>query len=272
MGSSNSSSSERQSGMRLIREEGLMPLLGHLGELRKRIIYILIFLVIGLVIGLLLAQPAYNFLMSQKPANTISLHTFSLWDGIGMYMKFAFIIALIIALPCIAYQLWAFVKPALHEHEQRSTLKYIPFALLMFLLGLAFSYFVVFPLAFNFTRTVSEHLNLEETYGIAQYFTFMFNIVIPISLLFELPLVIMFLTAIRLLNPVRLRKMRRLAYFIMIFIGVLVTPPDFISDILVAIPLILLYEASVWLSGMVYRKQQQKDAQWEAEFGQGETR
>ncbi|WP_337100961.1 twin-arginine translocase subunit TatC [Paenibacillus sp. YIM B09110] len=269
MGSDQNSSSEQKSRRQLIGEEGLMPLLGHLGELRKRIVYILIALTLGLVVGLLLAQRVYNFLMSQKPANTISLHTFSLWDGIGMYMKFAFVIALIIALPIIAYQLWAFVKPALHEHEQRSTLKYVPFALIMFLIGLAFSYFVVFPLAFNFTRSVSEHLNLEETYGIAQYFTFMFNILIPISLLFELPLVIMFLTAIRLLNPKRLRKMRRVAYFIMIFIGVTVTPPDFISDVLVAIPLILLYEVSVILSGFVYRKQQDKDARWEAEFGQG---
>ncbi|MFF2483333.1 twin-arginine translocase subunit TatC [Paenibacillus sp. NPDC058071] len=238
-----------------IREEGLMPILEHLGELRKRIIYILIVIVIGLVLGLIAAGPAYDYLMAQEPAKTMPLHAFSLWDGIGMYMKFAFIIALILAIPFTAYQLWAFVKPALKKNEQRAALKYVPFALLMFLVGLAFSYFVVFPLAFHFTRSVSASLNLEETIGITQYFTFMFNILIPISLLFELPLVIMFLTAIKVLNPIRLRKMRRLAYFIMIFIGVIVTPPDFISDITVAIPLILLYEFSVFLSGAVYRKQ-----------------
>ncbi|WP_028609393.1 twin-arginine translocase subunit TatC [Paenibacillus harenae] len=251
-----------------MREEGLMPILEHLGELRKRLVFVLIALALGIVVGLILAQPAYNFLMSQKPANTISLHTFSLWDGIGMYMKFAFVISLIVALPVIAYQLWAFVKPALRENEQRSTLKYVPFALIMFLIGLAFSYFVVFPLAFHFTRSVSQHLNLEETFGIAQYFQFMFNLLIPISLLFELPLVIMFLTAIRLVNPKRLRKMRRLAYFIMIFIGVLITPPDFISDVLVAIPLLLLYEVSVFLSGTVHRKQLAADEKWEAEYGE----
>lgn len=267
MGTESPNSSEQPSRRKLIREEGLMPLLEHLGELRKRLVYVLIALTLGLVIGLVFAQPVYNFLMSQKPANTISLHTFSLWDGIGMYMKFAFVIALIAALPVIAYQLWAFVKPALRKNEQRSTLKYVPFALIMFLIGLAFSYFVVFPLAFNFTRSVSQHLHLEETYGIAQYFTFMFNLLIPIALLFELPLVIMFLTAIRLLNPQRLRKMRRLAYFIMVFIGVMITPPDFISDILVAIPLIILYEASVFLSGMVHKKQLESDAKWEAEYG-----
>lgn len=230
-----------------LREEGLMPLLEHLGELRKRIVYMLVVIVIGMVIGLAVAQPVYNFLMSQEPAKDMSLHAFSLWDGIGMYMKFSFVIALILAIPFAAFQLWAFVKPALRKNEQRATLKYIPFALLMFLIGLAFSYFVVFPLAFHFTRSVSANLHLEETIGIIQYFAFMFNILIPISLLFELPLVIMFLTAIRVLNPLRLRKMRRIAYFLMILIGVVVTPPDFISDILVAIPLLILYEISVFI-------------------------
>lgn len=250
---------------KLIREEGLMPLLEHLGELRKRLIYVMIVLTLSLVLGIAIAEPAYNFLMSQKPANTLSLHTFSLWDGIGMYMKIAFVIALIVTLPFIAFQLWSFVKPALRPNEQRSTLKYVPFALIMFLIGLAFAYFVVFPLAFEFTRTIAGHLNLEETYGIVQYFSFMFGILIPISLLFELPLLIMFLTAIRILNPKRLRKMRRLAYFILAVIGVVVTPPDFISDILVVIPLITLYELSLFMSDVVYKKQQIADAKWREE-------
>ncbi|MCR2803429.1 twin-arginine translocase subunit TatC [Paenibacillus soyae] len=248
------------SGKGLLREEGLMPLLEHLGELRKRLIYVMIVLTAGLVLGLTVAQPAYNFLMSQPPADTLKLHTFSLWDGIGMYMKIALVIALVITLPFTAYQLWAFVKPALRPIEQRSTLKYVPFALIMFLIGLAFSYFVVFPLAFGFTRTIAQQLHLEETYGIVQYFTFLFSILIPISLLFELPLALMFLTAIRIINPQRLRKMRKLAYFILAAIGVMVTPPDFISDVLVIIPLVALYELSLFLSDIVYKKQQAADA------------
>jgi len=271
LGKQSTSKSEEQRPKANIQDEGLMSLFEHIGELRKRVFYILIALLFGLVLGLIAANPAYDYLMSKEPANTISLHTFSLWDGIGMYMKFAFIIGLIIALPVIFYQLWAFVKPALRVSEQRSTLKYVPFALIMFLLGLSFSYFVVFPLAFNFTRSVSRHLNLEETFGIAQYFEFLFNIVIPISLLFELPLVIMFLTAIRLLNPKRLRKMRRVAYFLMVLIGTMITPPDVVSDLLVAIPLIILYEISVFLSGVIYKKQLAADENWESEFGESRT-
>jgi sec-independent protein translocase protein TatC len=249
------------------REEQMMTLFEHIGEFRRRLIYILIVLVIGMIIGLLLADPAYNYLMNQEPVKGMPLHAFSLWDGIGMYMKFALVIALIITLPFAAFQLWAFVKPALREREQRAALTFVPFVLIMFLVGLAFSYFVVFPMAFNFTTKIANHLNLEETYGIVQYFSFLFSILIPISLLFELPILIMFLTKIRIVTPMRLRKMRRLAYFILIFVGVLVTPPDFISDLLVAVPLILLYEISVFLSGVVYRKQVEADKAWEEQYG-----
>ncbi|WP_274655012.1 twin-arginine translocase subunit TatC [Paenibacillus humicola] len=243
-----------------------MTLFEHLGELRRRIVYILIVLVLAMIVGLLLTFPLYNYLMDQEPVKGMSLHAFSLWDGIGIYMKFALVIAMVVVLPFTAFQLWAFIKPALKENEQRAALMFVPFVFLMFLIGLAFSYFVVFPMAFRFTTEVARHLNLEETYGITQYFSFMFNILIPISLLFELPVAIMFLTKLRILTPMRLRKMRRLAYFILIFIGVVVTPPDFISDSLVAVPLILLYELSVFLSGVVYRKQLAADEAWEEQY------
>jgi Twin arginine targeting (Tat) protein translocase TatC len=238
-----------------------MHLLEHIGELRRRLLQVLAVLTAGLVLGLLAADPVYDYLMSVEPASKLeSLHAFSLWDGIGMYMKIAFVVALLIALPFAFYQLWAFVSPGLKARERRAALGYVPLALVMFAAGLAFSYFVVFPLAFDFTTHVSRRLGLEETYGIAQYFSFMFNIIVPISLLFELPIAVMFLTRIGILNPVRLRKMRRYAYFGLIFIGVLVTPPDFISDLLVALPLILLYEFSVYMASAVHRRMQRRNS------------
>jgi sec-independent protein translocase protein TatC len=124
-------------------------------------------------------------------------------------------------------------------------------------------------MAFNFTTSVSRSLGLVETYGVMQYIQFLFNILIPISLLFELPLVIMFLTKLRILNPIRLRKMRRIAYFVMVLIGTIITPPDVISDVLVSIPLLLLYEISIFLSTSVYKKQLAADAAWEQGFDAG---
>ena len=232
-----------------------MTLVDHLGELRKRIIYVLVVLVLAMVGGFFGADPIYKYLRSVEPAEGMSMHAFSLWDGISIYMKFAFVISLTVALPFAFYQLWAFVKPGLRKEEQSAALRYIPGALLLFLLGLTFAYFVVFPMAVNFTTNVAKHMELTETYGMSQYFSFMFNILIPMSLLFELPIVIMFLTRLRILNPKRLQNMRRLSYFVLIAIGTIVTPPDFVSDFLVAVPLLLLYEFSVLMSKLVYRKQ-----------------
>ncbi|WEK54965.1 MAG: twin-arginine translocase subunit TatC [Candidatus Cohnella colombiensis] len=231
-----------------------MPVMEHLGELRKRLIYCLIVLVLGLVGGLFGAQPLFDYLVAAAPVENLGLHVFSPWDAIGLYVKFAFIISLIAAIPFTLFQLWAFVRPALGVKEQRATLRYIPGALLMFLVGVAFGYFIVFPMAYIFTESVTASMGLSETYGVTQYFSFLFNIVVPISLLFELPLLILFLTRIGILNPFMLQKMRKVAWFLLILIGVMITPPDVISDLLVAIPLVVLYEISVLLSKIAYRK------------------
>mgnify|MGYP002335992824 FL=1 len=244
-----------------------MSLIDHLGELRKRIIWILMVLGTTMVGGFFAAKPLLEFIKGRAPAKDIQWNAFALWDGLRVYMQFAFIIALVITIPFTLYHLWSFVKPGLREIEQKATLRYIPYTVVLFLVGLSFAYFIVFPLAFSFASDLNKGMNLTETYGISQYFSFMFNILLPISLLFELPVVIMFLTRIRLLNPVRLRKARRYAYMILVIISTTVTPPDVISVIVVAIPLILLYEVSVFFSLMIHRKQLVDDAAWEAEFG-----
>ncbi|BBI31838.1 twin-arginine translocase subunit TatC [Cohnella abietis] len=236
------------------QDENWMPIMEHLGELRKRIIYCLIVFVLGLVGGLFGAQPVFDYLVAAAPTENLKLNVFSPWDAIGLYMKFAIIISFILAIPHTMFQLWAFVRPALGKQEQRATLRYVPWALVMFLIGLAFSYFVVFPMAYLFTEKITETMGLEQTYGVAQYFAFLFNILIPISLLFELPLVILFLSRIGIVTPDLLKRIRKVAWFVLIIIGVMITPPDVVSDLLVAVPLILLYELSVLLSRIAYGK------------------
>jgi len=238
------------------RSDEWMPLTEHLGELRKRIIYCLIVFAIGLVGGLFGSQPVFDYLVDAAPEKNLDLHAFSPWDAIGLYMKFAFLISFVVAIPFAMFQLWLFVKPALGEKEQRATLVFVPWALVMCLVGLAFSYFIVFPMAFLFTEKVTFNLGLEQTYGVSQYFSFLFNILLPISLLFELPLVILFLSRIGILSPVLLVRMRKVAWFILIAIGVTVTPPDVVSDLLVAVPLVLLYEISVLLSKLAFGRRQ----------------
>lgn len=244
-----------------------MSLVEHLGELRKRLIWVVVVLILGMVVGLVCAKPIIHLLKDLPPANGIGWNVFSPWDALRLYMQFGLAIGLLFTLPVALYHIWAFVKPGLHEVEQRASIIYVPAAFILFLVGIAFGYFVVFPMAFYFTSTISKSLEINEMYGAAQYFAFMFNIILPLALLFELPIVVMFLTKIRLLNPQRLRKLRRYAYMALVILSTVITPPDAISAILVFVPLVVLYEFSVFLSGIIFRKQLQQDALWEKEYG-----
>ncbi|WP_238996593.1 twin-arginine translocase subunit TatC [Paenibacillus pinistramenti] len=237
-----------------------MSMTSHLAELRRRLLAV--FLVFGLVVvgGFFAAEPVYHYLTAEGSGGSyVQLNAFSFWDGVSIYMKIALTLAFGITLPFTLYQLWAFVKPGLKPEERRATLKYIPFAFLSFAGGTAFAYYVVFPLALHFTSSLNRELGLVETYGAADYFRFLTNIVVPVSLVFELPLVVLFLTHLRLVNPVKLRKMRKIAYFALVVASAAITPPDLLSAFLVLVPLLLLYELSILLSGRVYRKQNKQE-------------
>lgn len=236
-----------------------MSLYDHLGELRTRIVRVLIVTTVCLLAGLWGAGPVVTYIQQSGPAATLTLNVFSPWDAVRIYMNVAFAMAIVVALPYTLYQLWQFVKPGLKPREQKASLMYLPFVILLALAGLAFAYFVVFPFAMMFSLRLSGTLELQEVYGISQYFSFMFNIVLPMTVLFELPIVVMFLTKLRLLNPKRLHKMRKYAYFILFIVGAIVTPPDLLSAIVVSIPMMILYEFSVWLSRLIYRKQLKAD-------------
>ncbi|OCT15651.1 twin arginine-targeting protein translocase TatC [Paenibacillus pectinilyticus] len=245
----------------------MMSLVEHLDELRTRIIRILIAIILTLLVGFAFAQKILLFLKQTPPATTITWHVFSPMDGIRIYMLIAFAISLTLTLPFILYQLWAFVKKGLTKEEQTATLRYIPYTCLCFLIGVAFGYFIVFPMCMKFTIGITENLGLTQTYGVSQYFSFMFNIILPLSLAFELPIVVMFLTKLRLLNPKLLHKVRRYAYLILIITASLISPPDLISHLMVAIPLFALYEISILLSRVVDNRHTKKSNSPHVELG-----
>ncbi|QAY65289.1 twin-arginine translocase subunit TatC [Paenibacillus protaetiae] len=232
--------------------EETMTLLAHISELRTRIWRILIVVLLSLGVGLYLAPKVLAYLKSVPPGSEMTWNVFSPWDGIRMYMSIALVIALTVSLPYILYQLWGFVKKGLHPVERSAALRYVPYSAVCFLAGLAFGYFVVFPMSFAFTSRMTKSLELVETYGVAQYFGFMFNIVIPLAIAFELPVIVMFLTKIGVLTPKLLFKMRRYAYLILVIVASLISPPELISHLMVFVPLVVLYEISVLLSRIVY--------------------
>lgn len=229
-------------------------LVTHLVELRKRLIIVISFFIVSLIAGFFLSPKILNFIKKQPSAVEIDWNVFGFADGIAIYFKCALIVALLVTLPTALYQTWLFVKPGLTNTEKRGAFIYIPISFLLFMLGISFSYFVLFPMMLQFLSNINQTIGATETYGINQYFKLMFGIVFPISIMFELPVVTLFLTKIGVVSPHMLRKIRKVAYIILVVIALAITPPDFVSEILVSIPLLLLYEISILASNRMYKK------------------
>jgi sec-independent protein translocase protein TatC len=243
-----------------------MTMIDHLTELRRRLMMVVIVLLTTMVIGFFFAGDLIEIVKNRPPALGLDWNVFAPSDAVRIYLQFAFVIGLVLTLPFLLYQIWGFVAPGLQPEEKKVTLSFIPAAVFLFLIGLSFGYFIVFPMVFLFLSNVAASLEVTETYGIAEFFGFMFNIILPLGFLFELPIIIMFLTRLRILNPKRLSQFRKYAYFILIVAAVMITPPEIVSDLLVSIPLLLLYEFSIWLSSVVYRKQLAEDARRDQEW------
>lgn len=230
-----------------------MDLIGHLSELRKRLVIVAIVFVSAFIIGFIFAPNLLEYFKSNA-AMTIDWNVFKFSDGLLIYLKCALIVAIVASLPVLLYEIWAFVKPGLHPDEAKGAFLYVPFSMLLFIVGIYFSYFIVFPMVIQFMSSINQNIGAIETYGIAEYFTMLFNVVLPIALVFEMPVIVMFLTTIGVINPKRLKKARKVSYFTLVIIGVSLTPPDIVSDILIIIPLFLLFEISIFLSAFVKRR------------------
>lgn len=231
-----------------------MGFTGHITELRNRIFLAAMFFIAAFVVGILLARPLIVFFEHAPVAEELSLNAFRPTDPMYVFLEFAFIIALILTGPMLLFQLWAFVRPGLYENERRVTLAYIPITVFMFLLGVAFGYFLLFPYVIHFMIGLSNDLQIKQTFGIHQYFTFLFQITIPFGFVFQLPLLSMFLTRLGIITPPFLKKIRKYAYFVLLIIAGLITPPDVVSQLIVMIPLVALYELSIFVSRFAYRK------------------
>lgn len=227
-----------------------LQLVGHLEELRNRLIITLLAFIVFLIGGFVFVKPIYGWLI--KDLDT-KLAVLGPSDILWVYLMIAAVIALAATIPVAALQVWKFVTPALSREERRVTLRFIPALFFLFIFGIAFGYFLLFPIVLGFLMSLSAG-QFEMMFTADKYFRFMLNLTLPFGLLFEMPLVVLFLTRLGILNPIRLKKARKMSYLVLIIVSVLITPPDFLSDILVIVPLLVLYEISVSLSNVVYKK------------------
>jgi sec-independent protein translocase protein TatC len=239
-----------------------LGLIEHLDELRKRLIITVVAFIIFFFVGFAYVEEIYKWFVRDLEVKLIVLGPS---DVVWIYFMLASVIAIVGTIPILAIQIWLFVKPALKPIEQKVSLSYIPALFILFIVGLCFGYFVILPNVLGFLVELGGDM-LASNYTAEKYFRFIMNMTVPFGVLFELPVVIMFLTSLGVINPYVLGKLRKYAYFALIITAVVITPPDPISDFLVSIPLLLLYEISITLSKVVYKRKLKKQKEWEAEF------
>jgi len=165
----------------------------------------------------------------------------------------------ILAFPYILFQLWNFISPALYENERKHAKLFIFIASFLFFLGVLFGYFVIVPMSINFFATFKVSDVVENQFNIDSYIGMIKTSVIACGLFFELPIIIYFLTKLGLVTPSFLRQSWKYAVIIILIVAAIVTPPDVVSQLIVAIPMLLIYEASIFISSIVYKNQQKID-------------
>jgi sec-independent protein translocase protein TatC len=230
-------------------------LLSHLIELRSRLIKISA-AVIGLFVVLLpfaqdifevVAQPLVDVLPGQQMIAT------EVASSLLTPFKTTFFIALFIAMPVVLYQVWAFVAPGLYRKEKRFAFPLLASSILLFYAGIGFAYFIVFPLVFGFFTAVTP-ANVEMMTDISSYLDFIIKIVMAFGLAFEVPVATVLVVWTGLTTPEKLGKARPYVFLTCFVIGMVLTPPDIISQTLLAVPVYILYELGLFMSRFFVKK------------------
>lgn len=233
------------------------PLLSHLLELRRRLLYCLLAFSLVFVACYALAEPIYAFLM--RPLVDVfgvesgrrMIYT-GLHEAFLTYLKLALFSALFITLPLILIQVWKFVAPGLYQGEQRSLRVLFAATPVLFVAGAALAYYVVFPLAWQYflgfeTGAGETGIPVQLETRVSEYLGLVMHLIMAFGLSFELPVILMLLASIGVVDSEKLRQGRRYAIVIVYAIAGVITPPDLISQIALGTPMLLLYEISVWL-------------------------
>ncbi|WP_242206325.1 twin-arginine translocase subunit TatC [Aestuariivivens insulae] len=173
----------------------------------------------------------------------------------------AILAGFIISFPYVIYQLWKFVSPGLHENERKHSRGFIIISSLLFFIGVLFGYYVITPLSINFLANYSVSTVVDNQIDISSYIALVRSSALASGLIFELPIIIYFLTKIGLVTPEVLRKYRKYALVIVLILSAVITPPDIASQVIVAIPILILYQVSIYISKVVVRNQSKKEIQ-----------
>ncbi|PXW17359.1 twin-arginine translocase subunit TatC [Paraburkholderia caballeronis] len=222
--------------------------ISHLVELRNRIMRAGISVIVVFVALVYWAPDIFRLLARPLMQNLPRDGKMIVTDVTGSFfvpMKVTMLVAFVIALPIVLYQIWAFVAPGLYQHEKKLVLPLVSSSYLLFLCGMAFAYFVVFPTIFRVMAHYNAPLGAEMTTDIDNYLSFVLTMFLAFGVTFEVPIVVVLLVRMGVLTVKKLREIRPYVIVGAFIVSAVVTPPDVFSQLILALPLIVLYEAGI---------------------------
>jgi sec-independent protein translocase protein TatC len=258
-------------------EEGRMPLIDHLVELRNRLMYAVIAIAIAFAVCYHFSDQIYAFLtrpladaLAERGEDRRMIFT-DLTEAFFTYLKVAFWAGFCISFPIILSQVWMFVAPGLYKNERKAFLPYLFATPVLFVLGGSLVYYVIFPLAWRFflsfeTPGAPGQLPIQLEAKVNEYLSLVMTLMFAFGLAFQLPVLLTLMARVGIISSQSLVDKRRYAIVGMFVFAAVVTPPDVISQVGLALPLLILYELSIWSCRMVEKKRAEREAEEDAEL------
>lgn len=249
------SSKSKKSDLTENDNEAEMTFLEHLEELRWRLIYSFI----GVLIGTIISGIFIDFLVEAvllRPAieNKVALQNLKPFGQIFLYLQISIIGGIILSLPNLFYQLWKFIAPALRKNERKHILAIVIFSSICFLAGILFAYFVMLPLTLSFASQFGTTA-IKNEFAIDEYMSIIISVMLAAGLVFELPMLSFFLSKLGILTPEFMKKYRKHSIVLILIAAAILTPgTDPVSQVILAVPLFLLYEISILVSKLSQKK------------------
>jgi len=233
-------------------------LLVHLRELRKVMIISAVSIVVGfLVVFFVFCEQLITFLTESIRAEGIEIIYTALTESFSVQAKASFVAGFILAAPVVLWQIWSFIIPALYKKERMMFTVLYLVAIVLFAVGVVFAYTIVFNMAVRFFLVTGENL-ATPMISIAKYVDFLFSFILPFGVIFELPIAIIVLVKAELITVETLKKYRKYVIFVIFILAAVLTPPDVVSQVMLAMPLVVLYEVGIVIARVMRVKRKKE--------------
>lgn len=244
--------------------EGNMSLVGHLKEIRNRIALVAVALIVAFIVCFTFIKPFATKLLQMGQNFGFQYVYLSPSELITAYFKLSLILAVVIVSPLILAQIWGFLAPALTKREKKAIGPAFAGGLVFFFIGGAFSYVIAIPFMIQFLINYGQSDMIASAISVASYLDFMIGMVLTFGLVFEMPMLAFVLSNLGILTPDVLKSLRSYAIVLIFIVAAVITPPDIVSQFMIAVPMIGLYELSILISAVIARKRAKREAMEEA--------